>query len=286
MKRETEKEELEVLREWFEIFGPPKKVRTDASGAHMGQAYLDFMDDHNIKLILVPKEAHYRMGTVERLHAVRRLQLLKMKKEKPELDLKSAVATACHQRNRLRTVHGSSPAQIVFGFQPTDLGLIDEPMQERADPRKAHQQDQELRLLAARAFYEANHSATLRKALLSKARVEHLPLQIGDYAYYWRSNDKKLAISRWRGPALVCAIEPRKLDSGATKPSVYWLAHGSALVRVAPEHLRPEVPRERSARIEHLPETVQQADVESTVLAALRPVRGPVFWILPRECLF
>ena len=89
-------------------------------------------------------------------------------------------------------------------------------------------------MLSARAFYEANHSTTLRKALLSKPRAEHLTLQIGDYAYYWRTTDKKLAISRWRGPALVCAIEPRTLDSGAARPSVYWLAHGSALVHVTP----------------------------------------------------
>ena len=140
MKRETEKEELDVLKEWFEIFGPNKKVRTDASGAHMGQAYLDFMDDHNIKLILVPKQAHYRMGTVERF-ACSPPFAASEDEEKPELDLKSAVATACHQRNRLRTVHASSPPQTVFGFQPTDLGLIDEPMQERADPRAAHQQE-------------------------------------------------------------------------------------------------------------------------------------------------
>ena len=116
---------------------------------HMGQAYLDFMDDNHIKLILVPREANFRMGTVERLHAVRRLQLLKMKKAKPELELKTAVAIACQQRNRLRTVHGSSAAQIVFGFQPTDLGLIDEPMLERADPRAAHQEEQELRAVCS-----------------------------------------------------------------------------------------------------------------------------------------
>ena len=31
VKRETEKEEQEVLKEWFEIFGAPRKIRTDAS---------------------------------------------------------------------------------------------------------------------------------------------------------------------------------------------------------------------------------------------------------------
>ena len=67
---ETEKEELKVLDEWINAFGAPQKVRTDASGAHMSEAFLTYMDDRNIKLILVPRDAHHKMGTVERLHAV------------------------------------------------------------------------------------------------------------------------------------------------------------------------------------------------------------------------
>ena len=279
LQRETEVEELKILEEWIRVFGPPRKLRTDSSGAHMSQKYANFMDDNGIKFILVPKEAHHRMGTVERLHAVRRLQLLKMKKEKPELELDKAVVAACHQRNRLRTVHGSSPAQIVFGYNPNELGLTDEPMVERAEPRRAHQDDQALRLLAARAFYEANHDANLRRALLAKPRKEHEPLPVGEYAYYWRTAENKLDTSRWRGPALICAIEPRLTDGGVPRPHVYWLAHGSALVRVAPEHIRPEVPRERSARVQHLPHTVQAEDVSSTVRNALQPVRGPIRFV-------
>ena len=110
LKRETEEEELKVLEQaWIQHFGAPQFFRTDSSGAHISQKYLEFFDKYNIKLILVPKEAHHRMGTVERLHAVRRLQLLKMKKEEPDLSLDVAVRVACQQRNRLRSVAGSSP---------------------------------------------------------------------------------------------------------------------------------------------------------------------------------
>ena len=116
MKRETEEEELKILEDqWFKIFGAPEKIKTDSSGAHMSELYQQKLNDFGVKLLLVPKEAHYKMGIVERFHAVRRLQLLKMKRNFPALDLFRAVILACQQRNRLRSIHGTSPSHIVFG---------------------------------------------------------------------------------------------------------------------------------------------------------------------------
>ena len=273
---ETEKEELKVLDDWIHAFGCPARIRTDASGAHMSEQFLSYMDDHNIKLTLVPKEAHHRMGTVERLHAVRRLQLLKMKQENPKLQLELAAPLACSLRNKLRSIHGVSPSQIVFGRDHRDTGLADEPLTNRADGTPDHQQLQKLRLSAATSFYEANHSQTLRKALLSKSRGEDQIFYPGDWVYYWRSGDGKLEPSRWRGPALVCSMTPRDGSGDVPRPSVYWIAHGSALIRVAPEHLRPEAPRETQARLLHLPSTARVADVQSTVRRVLQPVRGPI----------
>ena len=65
-------------------------------------------------------------------------------------------------------------------------------------------EDMEVRVLAAKAFYEANHSSTIRRALLARSRKEHAPLQVGDSAFYWRTSNDKLEPSRWRGPALIC----------------------------------------------------------------------------------
>lgn len=276
IEAESEKEELGVLDTWIQVFGCPAKIRTDASGAHMSEQFLNYMDDRNIRLTLVPKEARRRMGTVERLRAVRRLQLLKMKQETPDLKLSTAVPIACSLRNQLRSIHGSSPSQIVFGRNPRDVGLSDEPMTNRAEASMEHQTLQKLRLSAATSFYEANHGQTLRKALLSKSRGEDQIYYPGDWVYYWRSGDGKLEPSRWRGPALVCAMTPRDGSGDAPLPSVYWLAHGSALLRVAPEHIRCEAPREHQARLQYLPQTARVADVQSTVRRALQPVQGPI----------
>ena len=99
IQSEAEKEELRVLDAWIDAFDIPIRLRVDAAGSHMSEVYLKYMDDRNIKLELIPREAHYRLGTVERLHAVRRMQLLKMKQDKPEASLKQLVPIACSLRN-------------------------------------------------------------------------------------------------------------------------------------------------------------------------------------------
>ena len=281
VEAETEKAELSVLDSWINVFGCPQKIKTDASGGHMSEAFLSYMDDRNIKLILVPKDAHYKMGIVERLHAVRRMQLLKMKMEKPTLSLDVAAPIdpiACSMRNQLRSIHGSSPSQIVFGTNAQEAGLMDEPIVNAADPSKRHQEVRELRVTAAKSVYEANYSHTLRKALLSQSQSravvpQHFP---GEWVYYWREGDSKLEVSRWRGPALVCSSQPRDAEEAGPRPDVYWLAHGTSLLRVSHTSLRPEAPCEGQARLQYLPQTARVQDVQATVRAALHPVRGPV----------
>ena len=123
LKREAIKE-IEVLeRQWVAWAGVPLRLRTDSSGAHMGKELQTWCDDYGIQLILVPKDADHRMGSVERLHAVRRQQLMKMMKEDPSLGLEKAVRVACSQRNRFRSIHGVSPVAMVLGYTPEDDGL-------------------------------------------------------------------------------------------------------------------------------------------------------------------
>ena len=130
-------------------------------------------------------------------------------------------------------------------------------------------EDQAIRALATKAFYEPNNDATLRQAMLAKTRADDEPLQVGDYGYYWRVMLDKEA-SRWRGPALVSAIES-KPDG---RPDVYWMAHGPSLVRVSHVMARREVPAERMARLEQLPDTAAREPAKQRVLRALWPVRG------------
>ena len=145
-----------------------------------------------------------------------------------------------------------------------------------ADLKASFAKDAAARHLAAKAFYEVNHDQVLRKALMAKMRSEHVPLQLGDYAFYWRTAETKHEVDRWRGPALICAIGPRVTEIGSLRPFVYWLAHGNSLVRVTPEHLRPEVPFKRAERLKTMPQTALAEPLQQRVLSALKPVRGPI----------
>ena len=42
---ETQKEELAILDQWINNIGCPSQIRTDASGAHMSNQFLQYTDD-------------------------------------------------------------------------------------------------------------------------------------------------------------------------------------------------------------------------------------------------
>ena len=74
---------------------------------------------------------------------------------------------------------------------------------------------------------------------------------------YWRhekKSDDELSVFdkvHWHGPALVVALEKPITADGPDAPAtkVAWIAHGSSLMRIILEHLRPEYTR-RSAAVE------------------------------------
>ena len=62
-------------------------------------------------------------------------------------------------------------------------------------------------------------------------------LQAGDLCYYWRDAPAgSTAKLRWRGPATVIMREPGQAGPNS---DVYWLGHGTVLLRAAPEHVKP-----------------------------------------------
>lgn len=64
---------------------------------------------------------------------------------------------------------------------------------------------------------------------------------IGDLCYYYRDGPGGIGPKlKWKGPARVVMVE--QLDGGPHS-TIYWILHGTSLLRTAPEHLRP-VPRD------------------------------------------
>eukprot|EP00435_Cladocopium_sp_Y103_P017933 s4786_g4.t1 len=93
------------------------------------------------------------------------------------------------------------------------------------------------------------------------------------YVFYWKPQTHKLDPFRWRGPAIAVSVEP----SMDRKTMVYWIVHGSSLVRATRQQLRFEmVPEryERQSKPSYLPS--MKKPLTTRLLEALKPVRGPV----------
>ena len=114
-------------------------------------------------------------------------------------------------------------------------------MQSLAQGNEQYKEDWNRRAAAAKGFIDANNSQAVRNAVLMKSRPKPEKCQVGEFVFYWREADKNKASSaHWRGPAVVCTIEPTESGAG-----VYWIVHGSALIRATHEQLRPELSEER-----------------------------------------
>ena len=74
------------------------------------------------------------------------------------------------------------------------------------------------------------------KAWWAKSRSEARQFYPGDWAHYWRSGDQKLEPSSWRGPGIVCAVQPtaRWHHYGTSAHSFLdcpWISSGSLCTR-------------------------------------------------------
>ncbi|CAK0898077.1 unnamed protein product [Prorocentrum cordatum] len=129
VKDEKARTEIKALeKNWIHWAGAPAKIRAGQSGAHVSEEFMEWCDGRQIKLQLIPRDAHHRLGILERNHQVRREPIARYHEDHPEDSLKLAVRTTCGARNQLRSVKGSMPSQRALGRQPKNLGsLADEP---------------------------------------------------------------------------------------------------------------------------------------------------------------
>ena len=274
IKEETAAMEIALMEStWMRNFGYPKRFRTDASGPHQGEEFADWTSRHGMQLELIPRGAHHRLGILERNHAIRRKQLEVLLSEEPDITLEEALQITSHQRNRLSSIQGSSPAMIAFGYVPSEGGNTDDPGPEAFGDDSTQARANKLREAAAVAFHKANADMAVRAGILHRSRVEEDELTVGQYCFYWKPSANKLDPYRWRGPCTVVAVE----QAEDRNSSIYWIVHGSSLVRCLRQQLRHEtVPEryERQSKPAHLPSL--KKPLRQRLRLALQPVRGPV----------
>ena len=244
LRAESSEEFIKQLeRGWVRSFGPMKKLFVDEHRAWCSDAIRLWCTENGVDLKISPGESHTRLAILERRHQVVRRALTTFLTDNPAIAAtQEAVITAlCYvipQVNRMPNVSGYSPVQWAMGYTPHIHGLLMEEQISPAhlDPTEAFREKLELQASAAKALNEANIDARLRRALLRKFVGQPVVLSTGDRCYYWRDGPANGPKLRWRGPAIVVMKET---SEAGPHGDIYWLAHGTTLLRAAPEHVRP-----------------------------------------------
>ncbi|CAE7831349.1 unnamed protein product, partial [Symbiodinium microadriaticum] len=245
VRRATSTEFLQALeRGWIRVFGPPRTLFVDSHRAWGSDEVMRYATEHGVELVISPGEAHERLAQLERRHQVLRRAVELYLEENPPTGQESLVEALCFvipQLNQSLSVGGFSPTQWVLGYQPNIPGsLLDSNVNySYLDPTEAFQHKMQCRVRAATAVVKADNDLRLRRALLRQHRGNPPRMVVGQKCFYWREAAGTGPRIRWKGPATVVLVESQR--GPEHPPTVYWLVHGSALIRAAPEHVRPDL---------------------------------------------
>ena len=237
-----------ALLDWCEIFGSPEKMQLDQDSSFRGD-FRTVLDQFGIEEVLVARDAHWSHGIVERKIETVKEMMCKVVHDS-ELNIASptmtrmAVSNCAHTLNRLSNNKGFSPAQCVLGAQPhlpENLTGSRETL-DIADPAGHISMQYRLKLLqdCEEAFVKANHSATLRRALLAQTRSQPGPFELHSMVMYKRKPLKRKVYQQWQGPARVIGKDIHG----------YWLIHRGVPVLAHPNNLRRAIAEEDLVLIE------------------------------------
>ena len=238
---------MQALNEfWISWAGPPKQIYLDPAGEFRSEQILEYFQEQNIKTFVTA--AAWQRGRLERHGDILKEMLARMDSESPVVNdatFDQALLQAILAKNALVRHSGFSPEQVVFGKSirvpgsvASDEDLSAHVLSEGADlESEMYRQKLELRCRARRAFMDADNSQAIRRATLRRSNPVRGPFTAGMWVLYWvkKSSPNRLAAGRWHGPAKVICHEGT---------SVVWLAHGTNIIRSAPENLRPASLRE------------------------------------------
>ena len=240
-----------IEKGWIRSFGPMKFLQVDEHRAWSSDRLRNWCSENGIEISISPGQSHTRLGILERRHQVTKRAMMLFMQENP-LPGKTVTDLVIHalnyvipQINRTPNVRGFSPIQWTLGYTPHIPGLL---MEEQTgsnpaqlDPSQLFMEKLRLQQSALKATSEADLDRRLRRALLRKFTGQVRILNTGDKCYYWRDSPASAGTKlRWKGPATVVMREASPFGPHA---DVYWIAHGTVLLRAAPEHVKPADPR-------------------------------------------
>ena len=227
---------LVLQKVWLQPYGHPLVIEAD-DDRNFGGYFKEMVENAGTHLLIVPAEAHWRIGTVERRNAILRTIAERMIDERAVTDglqLDMVMIAACQAVNSSTTSRGRTPYQAVFGKVPRFPG---DHLGDERSLLVSHDFNftEELRCQALRIIAEMRASHVIRRALLRKtasSRQEAQSILPGSMAAYWRWSKK--GKGRKRGGYVL----GRLLNHDPDQKSA-WIHNGSSVVQVTHEQLRP-----------------------------------------------
>ena len=234
----------ELKNGWIRYFQTPKIIHCDSEGVFKSELLLKLAQDRGFRIVNTAGEAHWQLGIVERHIQTITDLIQKLVLDNPaDTTIQELCDLASEAKNSFGNYGGFSPSQWQLSRQHPLTRSTEVPPGDEEDEFFQHVRR---RAEAAKHFHEAEAKTILRIASLAKAR-QLSEVKTGDIVYYFRRGKAAGAKQRgtFRGPARVIAVEPPENPESKAITTV-WLAHGSQLIRAAPEHLRQATPLEIS----------------------------------------
>ena len=230
-------EVFEALRLcWLQNFGFPLRLAVGDDGTFKAE-FDEKMSAGGTYLDVIPGEAHYKLGVIERHNGTLRMLLERIVDSMPctdadDIDL--AIVSALQAKNSATWSSGRPPYIAAFGKIPrvgTDLLSDPRALISGSSRSEAQQQSALMRCEALKAIAEASASSTLRRALLRKTSQQlQLEPQPGSLLAYWRWTTRS---HRKRGGYRIARYLGKDPDG-----KTLWLQSGSHTVKVADTQVR------------------------------------------------
>ena len=208
-----------LVKCWISIFGPPEKFMVDNGGEFANQKFLELAEAMNVRIITTAAYSPWSNGLVERHNATLAEMLNKVLADGCS-DVETALCWTIQAKNSLDNVNGFSPAQLVFGQNPTIPTTMNSaaPALEESFTADVVNNNLENMKKAREAFIKAESSEKIKRALRHNIRPSgNNKFFTGDLVFYKRNDSR-----RWKGPGRVIGSESSNI----------LIKHGSTYVRV------------------------------------------------------
>jgi transposase InsO family protein len=188
-----------IFSQWIAIYGRPAKI-ISANGEFASEEFRSMAESMGIYVSTTAAESSCSNDICERYNQVLGEMIDKVKSE-VDCSLAVAIAWSVSAKNALQNVHGFSPAQLVFGFNPMLPSILSDkpPALSNDGYSDIIARNLNAQKMAREGFTQAESSERIRRALnhnlCSSNDIKYVN---GDKVFYKHKDDK-----RWHGPGTV-----------------------------------------------------------------------------------